>query len=127
MPTSLPAPRQPDAEPTLIVGIGASAGGLEPLERFFAAVPADSGMAFVVLQHLSPDFESRMDELLARQTKIPIHRVTDGVVVEPNALYLIPPRKEMIISGGKLLLTDKDDVRAFSLPIDHFFRSLAHD
>src|SRR3954465_3890742 len=127
MPTSLPAPRQPDAEPTLIVGIGASAGGLEPLERFFAAVPADTGMAFVVLQHLSPDFESRMDELLGRQTSLTIHRVTDGVEVRPNAIYLIPPRKEMIISGGKLLLSDKDDQRAFSLPIDHFFRALAHD
>ncbi len=110
-----------------IVGVGASAGGLEPLERLFAALPPDSGMAFVVLQHLSPDFESRMDELLGRQTSMPIHRVTDGIEVRPNAVYLIPPRKEMIISGGKLLLTDKDDSRAFSLPIDHFFRSLAHD
>jgi two-component system, chemotaxis family, CheB/CheR fusion protein len=111
----------------LIVGIGASAGGLEPLERLFAAMPRPCGMAFVVLQHLSPDFESRMDELLGRQTTLPIHRVVDGMEVEPDAIYLIPPRKEMIISGGKLLLNDKEDVRAFSLPIDHFFRSLAHD
>ena len=113
-------------EPKLVVGIGASAGGLEPLERFFAAVPRDSGMAFVVLQHLSPDFESRMDELLGRQTSLPIHKVTDGVIVEPDAIYLIPPKKEMIISGGRLLLTDKDEA-GISLPIDHFFRSLAHD
>jgi two-component system CheB/CheR fusion protein len=111
----------------LIVGVGASAGGLEPLERLFAAVPNPCGMAFVVLQHLSPDFESRMDELLGRQTSLTIHRVTDGVEVRPNAIYLIPPRKEMIISGGRLLLSDKEDKRAFSLPIDHFFRSLAHD
>jgi two-component system, chemotaxis family, CheB/CheR fusion protein len=111
----------------LIVGVGASAGGLEPLERLFAAVPNPCGMAFVVLQHLSPDFESRMDELLGRQTTLPIHRVTDGIEVQPNAIYLIPPRKEMIISGGKLLLSDKEDKRAFSLPIDHFFRALAHD
>ena len=111
----------------LIVGVGASAGGLEPLERFFAAAPNPCGMAFVVLQHLSPDFESRMDELLGRQTTLPIHRVTDGMEVRPDAIYLIPPRKEMIISGGKLLLNEKEDVRAFSLPIDHFFRSLAHD
>src|SRR3954462_9511979 len=127
MPTSLPAPRQPDAEPRLIVGIGASAGGLEPLERLFAAVPPQTGMAFVVLQHLSPDFESRMDELLGRQTRLVIHKVTDGIQVEADHIYLIPPRKEMIIAGGKLLLTDKDDSRGFSLPIDHFFRSLAHD
>ncbi|HEX9101884.1 MAG TPA: chemotaxis protein CheB, partial [Polyangia bacterium] len=111
----------------LIVGVGASAGGLEPLERLFAAVQNPCGMAFVVLQHLSPDFESRMDELLGRQTSLNIHRVTDGVEVRPDAIYLIPPRKEMIITGGRLLLSDKEDARAFSLPIDHFFRSLAHD
>jgi two-component system CheB/CheR fusion protein len=111
----------------LVVGVGASAGGLEALERLFAAAPADIGMAFVVIQHLSPDFESHMDELLGRQTVLPIQLVSDGVQVEPGAIYLIPPRKEMIISGGRLLLTDKEDVRGFSLPIDHFFRSLAHD
>src|SRR5581483_5804433 len=111
----------------VVVGVGASAGGLEPLERLFSALPPDGGMAFVVLQHLSPDFESRMDELLGRQTRLPIHRVTDGIEVKPDAIYLIPPRKEMIISGGRLLLSDKEDPRAFTLPIDHFFRSLAHD
>src|SRR5438105_11727175 len=98
-------PTRPQTPPSfLVVGIGASAGGLEPLERFFAALPSDSGMAFVVLQHLSPDFESRMDELLGRQTALPIHKVTDGMEVQQNAIYLIPPKKEMIISGGKLLL-----------------------
>lgn len=110
-----------------IVGVGASAGGLEALETFFRNMPPDSGMAFVVLQHLSPDFESRMDELLARQTSIAIHRVQDGMAVEPDAIYLIPPKKEMIISSGRLLLTDKDPAQGLSLPIDHFFRSLAHD
>src|SRR5579872_6666926 len=92
----------------LLVGIGASAGGLEALERFFAKVPAHSGMAFVVVQHLSPSFESLMGELLSPRTSLPIHRVEDGMVVYPNAIYLIPPGKEMIISAGKLLLTDKD-------------------
>jgi two-component system, chemotaxis family, CheB/CheR fusion protein len=111
----------------LLVGIGASAGGLEALERFFAKVPAQSGMAFVVVQHLSPSFESLMGELLAPRTSLPIHRVEDGMVVYPNAIYLIPPGKEMIISGGKLLLTDKDPTQGLSLPIDQFFRSLAAD
>ncbi len=110
-----------------VVGLGASAGGLEALERFFHEVPTDTGMAFVVVQHLSPDFESQMDQLLARQVSLPIHRVTDGIVVEPNNIYLIPPKKEMIISGGRLLLTDKDPQRGLTLPIDHFFRSLAQD
>ncbi len=110
-----------------IVGIGASAGGLEALEALFAAMPEETGMAFVVLQHLSPDFESRMDELLARRTRIPIQKVTDGVTVRPDNIYLIPPKKEMILSGGRLLLTDKDPARGLTLPIDQFLRSLAQD
>ncbi|HQR05263.1 MAG TPA: chemotaxis protein CheB [Gemmatales bacterium] len=115
------------APPTHIVGIGASAGGLEALERLFENMPTQTGMAFVVVQHLSPDFKSVMDELLARKTKIPIFRVEDSMTVHADAIYLIPPRKDMIISNGKLLLTDKDPTQVISLPIDHFFRSLAHE
>lgn len=114
-------------EPFYIVGVGASAGGLEALERMFQAMPEDSGMAFVIVQHLSPDFKSVMDELLARHTKMAIHRVEDGMQVEPNSLYLIPAKQEMIITGGKLLLTEKDPNSSLSLPIDHFLRSLAQD
>jgi two-component system CheB/CheR fusion protein len=110
-----------------VVGVGASAGGLEALERFFRSMSPNSGFAFVVIQHLSPDFKSLMDELLARHTSMAIHRVADGMRVEADSIYLIPPRKEMIISGGKLLLTDKDPDQDLSLPIDHFFRSLAQD
>lgn len=113
--------------PAAIVGIGASAGGLEALETFFDHMPTDSGTAFVVVQHLSPDFKSLMDELLSRHTQLAIHRVADGMFVEPNSIYLIPPKKEMIISGGRLLLTDKDPTQALPLPIDVFFRSLAQD
>ena len=116
-----------DGAPSFVVGIGASAGGLEALESFFEYMPADSGMAFMVVQHLSPDFKSLMDELLSRRTEIAIHRVEDGMTVEPNAIYLIPPKKEMIIAGGHLLLTDKDPGTGLSLPIDTFFRSLAQD
>ena len=114
-------------QPQYVVGIGASAGGLEALEQFFDKMPAKTGLAFVVVQHLSPDFRSLMDELLARRTAIPIRRVEDGMAVEPDTVYLIPPKKEMIISGGKLLLTDKDPSQTLTLPIDHFFRSLAQD
>ena len=117
----------PVTSPFYVVGVGASAGGLEALESFFQHMPADAGMAFVVVQHLSPDFKSLMDELLSRRTEIAIHRVEDGMAVEPNAIYLIPPKKEMIISGGRLLLTDKDPATGLSLPIDTFFRSLAQD
>ncbi len=116
-----------NSQPFSVVGIGASAGGLEALEAFFAHMPADSGLAFVVVQHLSPDFRSLMDEILARQTQMPIYRVENGMAIEPNAIYLIPPKKEMIISGRKLLLTDKDPTQGLTLPIDIFFRSLAQD
>lgn len=116
-----------DSDGFPIVGIGASAGGLEALERLFAKMPSDSGMAFVVIQHLSPDFRSLMDELLARHTSIPILKVENGMTVVPNAIYLMPPKTEMIISGGKLLLTDKEPSNNLSLPIDLFFRSLAED
>ncbi len=110
-----------------VVGIGASAGGLEALERLFQKMPADTGMGYIVVQHLSPDFHSLMDELLLRQTDLPIKTVSDGMLVEPNTIYLMPAKKEMIISGGKLLLTDKDPKQGLSLPIDTFFRSLAQD
>lgn len=113
--------------PTYVVGVGASAGGLEALEAFFGQVPLDSGMAFVVVQHLSPDFRSLMDEILARRTKLPVHLVEDGMQVEPNSVYLIPAKKEMIISGGRLLLSDRAREQELSLPIDVFFRSLAQD
>ncbi|MEZ6071303.1 MAG: chemotaxis protein CheB [Pirellulales bacterium] len=116
-----------DRCPFHVVGIGASAGGLEALEKFFDNVPRDSNVAFVVVQHLSPDFKSLMDELLARHTELAIHRVEDGMAIEPNAIYLIPPKKEMIVSGGRLLLTDKDPKSGLSLPIDTFMRSLAQD
>lgn len=112
-----------------VVGVGASAGGLEAIEDLFDQMPVDSGLAFVVVQHLSPDFKSLMDQLLARHTKMAIHRVEDGMAVEPNAVYLIPPKKNIIVSGGRLLLTDQErrEHEGINLPIDIFFRSLAED
>jgi two-component system CheB/CheR fusion protein len=109
-----------------IVGIGASAGGLESLENLFSSLPDDTGLAFVVVQHLSPDFRSLMDELIARHSKMPVALVHDGMPVKANHIYLMPPRKEMIIRDRHLWLTDKEP-HTFSLPIDAFFRSLAQD
>ena len=88
---------------------------------------AQTGMAFVVVQHLSPDFRSMMDELLARHTKLPIRLVENGMLVEADRVYLIPPGKEMIISEGRLLLSERDKQQELTLPIDVFFRSLAQD
>ncbi len=124
--TARTSTRQP-ASTTYVVGIGASAGGLEALEHFFGNIPKESGMAFVVIQHLSPDFKSLMDEILARRTEVPIHLVEDGMLVEADHVYLIPPKKEMIIAGGRLLLSERDRDHELVLPIDVFFRSLAQD
>jgi two-component system, chemotaxis family, CheB/CheR fusion protein len=110
-----------------IVGVGASAGGLESLERLFSHLPTDTGMAFVVLQHLSPDFKSLMDELLSRRTQMRIRQADHDMLVEANTVYLLPPMKEMIIRGRRLLLNDKDPRYGLTLPIDLFFRSLAQD
>src|SRR5687767_16006936 len=113
--------------PRFVVGIGASAGGLDPLVRFFENLPKSTGMAFVIVQHLSPDFRSLMDELLSRHTTLPIHLVEDGMPVEPDHVYLIPAKKELIISGGRLLLSERNRQQELTLPIDMFFRSLAQD
>ncbi len=126
--TGLESPSvSPAVEAFYVVGIGASAGGLEALEQFFEQVPEDSRLCFVIVQHLSPDFKSMMDELLARRTRIPIIHVEDGTEIRPNSIYLMPPRKEMILSAGRLFLTDKDPTQGFALPIDRFLRSLAQD
>ena len=113
--------------PRLVVGVGASAGGLEALERLFEHMPADTGMAFIVVQHLSPDFKSLTNDILARRTRLPIRVVEDAMPIQPDSIYLIPPRKDMIVRGGRLLLTDKDLDQLVALPIDHFFRSLAQE
>jgi two-component system CheB/CheR fusion protein len=110
-----------------IVGIGASAGGLESLERLFSRLPSTTGMAFVVLQHLSPDFKSVMDELLSRRTGMRVMHAEHEMKVEPNCVYLLPPMKEMILRGRRLLLSDKDPRHGLALPIDLFLRSLAED
>jgi len=110
-----------------VVGIGASAGGLEALQDFFKHMPENPGVAFVVVQHLSPDYKSLMDELLARYTNMKIHRLEDGMEIRPNRIYLITPRVNMTIFKGKLYLTEQEKSRAVNMPIDIFMRSLAQD
>ncbi len=110
-----------------IVGIGASAGGLEALEEFFRAVPENLQLAFVVVQHLSPDYKSLMVELLSKYTSMEVKRAEDGMEVEVSHVYLIPPRKNLKIYHGKLFLTEQDHSHSLNLPIDIFLRSLAED
>lgn len=110
-----------------VVGIGASAGGLDALQTFFAHVPESSGLAFVVVQHLSPDYESLMVELLSKHTPMRVVRAEEGVEVQADHVYLIPPKKILRINGGRLQLTEMVRKNKVNLPIDVFFRALAED
>jgi two-component system, chemotaxis family, CheB/CheR fusion protein len=116
-----------DNSPSYIVGIGASAGGLDALEQFFDNMPADSGMAFVVIQHLSPDFKSQMDELLSHHTRMSIHLIKDGGRLESDNIYLIPPMSRATIKDGCFCLSDNVSGEHVHLLIDMFFQSLADD
>jgi PAS domain S-box-containing protein len=114
-------------KPSFIVGIGASAGGLSALEKFFDNMPSNSGMAFVIIQHLSPDFKSLMDDLLSRHTEMNILRVSDGMQLKSDSIYLIPPKSLITVEKGKLYLEEREPRVHIHLPIDIFFRSLAAD
>ncbi len=109
------------------VAIGASAGGLEALESFFRAIPRNSNLIYIVIQHLSPDYKSYMDEILKRFTDIDILMATDGMTTEKNKIYLIPPGKNLSIYEGKLYLEKQKEHNYLTLPIDIFFKSLAKD
>ncbi len=117
-----------DTAPSLYVAIGASAGGLEAIEAFFTGMVPDSGLAFIVIQHLSPDYKSLMKEILSKKTAMKVHRVDDGMVIKPNNVYLIPPKKNLTIFHGKLFLNEQAQIKGIiNLPIDVFLRSLAED
>jgi two-component system CheB/CheR fusion protein len=112
-----------------IVGLGASAGGLAAFEAFFAGMPADRdpGMAFVLVQHLAPDHKSILADLIQRSTRMAVHEVTDGMVVQPDCVYIIPPAHDMALLNGRLQLLKPSAARGHRLPIDFFFYSLAQD
>jgi len=110
-----------------IVGIGASAGGLEAFEQFLGNVPENSGMAYVVIQHLDPTQKGMLPELLQRISKMTVFQVKDHMTIKPNCVFVIPPNKTMSILRGVLYLFDPLEVRGLRLPIDSFFCSLAAD
>jgi two-component system CheB/CheR fusion protein len=110
-----------------VAGIGASAGGLDAFKKFFAAMPADSGVAFVLIPHLDPKHESLMVELMTRYTKMPVVEAAEGMPVEPNHVYVIPPNKYMTISSNVLRLTGPVERGGPQTSIDMFLRSLADD
>lgn len=112
-----------------IVGIGASAGGLAAFEAFFSGMPAgtDPGMAFVLVQHLAPDHKSILSDLIRRYTRMKVFEVEDGIAVQPNCVYIIPPNRDMACMNGTLQLLEPSEPHGHRLPIDFFFRSLARD
>ena len=110
-----------------VVGLGGSAGALEPFMQFFAGMSADSGAAFVVIQHLAPTHESLLPDLLARHTQMKVMQAGDGVPVEPNCVYVIPPDQDLGICDGVLHLTKLIKPHGIPMPIDFFLRSLAEE
>ena len=110
-----------------IIGIGASAGGLEALEQLLRNIPDNSGMAYVVIQHLDPTQKGMLPELLQRTSKMEVFQAKDRMKVQPNCVYVIPPNKSMSILKGALYLFEPAEVRGMRLPIDFFLRSLADD
>ena len=110
-----------------VAGMGASAGGLDAFKKFFTVMPADSGVAFVLIPHLDPKHESLMVELISRHTSMPVQEAADGMAVEANHVYIIPPNKYMTMSRGVLRLTGPVERAGPQTSIDLFLRSLAED
>jgi len=111
--------------PEFVVGIGASAGGIKALSDFFSNVPLDSGLAYVVILHLSPQHESNLPALIQTKTRLPVTQVTEAVEVEPNHVYVIPPTKYLMMLDGSIRLTEPERPRGVHTSIDLFFRTLA--
>lgn len=121
------APSVPPGPGFVIVGLGASAGGLASFEAFFSRVPPAPGVAFVLVQHLAPDHESLLAALVSRYTTLPVVGIEEGMVVEPDHVYVVPPGKDLGLLAGVLHLLEPPAQRGAHLPIDFFFRSLAQD
>jgi two-component system, chemotaxis family, CheB/CheR fusion protein len=126
-PPHVGAPSERPERPTFpIVGIGASAGGLEAFSQLLKGLPVDTGMAFVLIQHLDPKHESQLPDVLSRTTAMPVLAITDRLRVEPDHVYVIPANADITIAGGVIALTPRSAVDRHT-PIDHFFRSLAEE
>jgi two-component system CheB/CheR fusion protein len=134
--SSIPRKRQPSATSTsavqpvqtgefLIAAVGASAGGIEAFSELMKSVPPDTGMAFVLVQHLDPTHHSMLADLVSKITPMRVNEVTNGMAVEPNNVYVIPPNTTMSIFHQTLRLVPRDDSAGMPMPIDHFMRSLA--
>ena len=110
-----------------MVGVGASAGGLDAITRLLKPIPRDPAMAFLVVQHLDPNRASLLTEILARTTSLKVTEAEDGMTVEPGHVYVIPPAANMALSAGALSLRPRVDSNGIPMPIDYLFRSMAHE
>jgi two-component system CheB/CheR fusion protein len=110
-----------------LVGIGASAGGLDAIQKLFDHIPEDTGMSFIIVQHLSPDFKSLMPELLAKHTSMTIYTAEDKQLIEPNCIYLTQRNKNLHVKDNKLFLLDQGPKHGLNLPIDIFFHTLGEE
>ena len=108
-----------------VVGIGASAGGLDALTALLGTLPGNTGLAFVVIQHLDPKHQSMLPDLLARSTSMPVHEVGDGMSLEPNNIYVMPANAGLALSQHVFQLTPREASASLRMPIDVFLRSLA--
>ena len=117
--------KEKKTDKTRIIAVGASAGGLEALKAFFKKIPAGDNNAYVVIQHLSPDYKSMMGELLSKNTNLPIVQITDNMKMKSGHVYLIPPANNLKLDGDHLILIDKPNNQTLNLPIDMFFESMA--
>ncbi|UAY53092.1 CheR family methyltransferase [Ferruginibacter albus] len=117
--------KQPSSNLFPVVGVGASAGGLDAFKRLLKAIPSDSGMAFILVQHLEPTHESLLTSLLQKVTNIPVQEITDNVQVEPNHIYIIPSNRLLTATDGILQLSPRPPRSEKNMPIDVFFKSLA--
>jgi two-component system, chemotaxis family, CheB/CheR fusion protein len=119
------ANQQEDQDDVVVVAIGASAGGLEAFTDLLSHLPPDTGMAFVLVQHLDPKHESMLTELISRSTRMPVLEVKHGMRIEPDHVYVIPPNTTMTIHDHTLRLTAREETRGLHMAVDYFMRSLA--
>ncbi len=110
---------------TAIVGIGASAGGLEAFSQLLRPLSSETGMAYVLIQHLDPQHKSLLTQILARTTQMPVTEITDGIEIEPNHIYIIPPNTQTVFGNGQLKLSPREKAKGVFHPIDLFFHSIA--
>ena len=119
--------KKTDTPPFPIVGIGASAGGLEAFQELLKYLPDNTGMAFIFVMHLSPDHKSVLSELLGKKTRMPVFEAKNSMPLEANHAYVIPPDMDMSVTGGKLALQKMQGPGSRHLPVDYFFRSLSQE